>query len=641
MSGFSKEHRTYVFDGFSLNVSSRTLTENGAEKRLARRPFEVLAYLIANNDRVVSRNELLDKFWQGRDVYDDALRKCVGSIRKALNDLEKPGRFIETRYGDGYRFVADIKLLSTNGNGHHNGNQAAHASAVAEPVHTSVASGSRRFASMAVFAVILVSICLGVYLLTGWSGQASSASSVNAPTEIKTIAVMPLKNLTGDPGNEYFSDGLTESIITQLSRVNELKVVSRSSTFAFKDKHIDPREIGQALGVEALLEGGVQKAGDNVNIRVRLVSTKDGSVIWTSNDFERPLGGASDLQDMIACNVAVELRTKLCGGPGDRRTGSGQAYQEYLKGRYEWNKRSPDGIKKSIAHYIKAVEYDPKYALAYAGLADSYIQGIWHVPFIESEVVPKARESAVTALELDENLAEAHAAFASVLSMEWSWAEAERELDRAISLDPGYARAYHVRAFSLMLKGRYDESIASIDRAAELDPVNLVIQTDRGNLLFAAERTDEAFAQWGKTLDRDPNFVMAREHRATAYELTGNERAAIADLAIIKKVQGRSEKTIAVFRELAEKQGLIEVRRRELQELLSRESRGERVSPISIAYHGTLLRQPEICFKYLEKAFTNRDSQIVLLASPQFLAIKQDPRYVDLMARIGLRDSWK
>jgi|CXWL01.1.fsa_nt_gi TolB-like protein/DNA-binding winged helix-turn-helix (wHTH) protein/tetratricopeptide (TPR) repeat protein len=639
MSGFSKEHKTYEFDAFSLNVGSRTLTENGAEIRLAHRPFEVLAYLVANNDRVVGRNELLDKFWQGRDVYDDALRKCVGSIRKALNDLEKPGRFIETRYGDGYRFVADLKLLPTNGNGHYNGNKAAHSSGAPEPAVLALASGSRRFASMAVFAVIIISIGLGVYLLTGWSGQASSASTVNAPTQIKTIAVMPLKNLTGDPRNEYFSDGVTESIITQLSRVNELKVVSRSSTFAFKDKHLDPREIGQVLGVEALLEGGVQKAGDNVNIRVRLVSTKDGSVIWTSNDFERPIGGASDLQDMIACNVAVELRTKLCGGPGDRRTGSGQAYQEYLKGRYEWNKRSPDGIKQSITHYIKAVEYDPRYALAYAGLADSYIQGIWHVPFVESEVVPKARESAVTALRLDENLAEAHAAFASVLSMEWNWAEAERELDRAIALDPGYARAHHVRAFSLMLKGRYAESIAAIDRASELDPVNLVIQTDRGNLLFAAERIEEAFAQWERTLDRDPNFVMAREHRATAYEITGNEQAAIADLAIIRKAQGRSEKTIAVFRDLAEKKGLIEVRRRELKEMLLKDSRGEHVSPISIAYHGSLVRQPEICFKYLEKAFMMRDSQIVLLASPQFWAIRQDLRYADLMARIGLRDS--
>ena len=636
----------FLFHDFCLDPEAKICTSAGREIHLAKRPFEVLSFLVTNHDRVVSRTELLEKFWDGHDVYDDALRKCVAAIRKALNDLEKPGRFIETRYGGGYRFVADVKVLAKNGNGSSNGFELKSDPTTTQRRINRDHSISRprisvRYLPVAAIAFLLfAAFGVGIYSFIQRPQSVSSANSEESGAmQVRSIAVMPMKNLTGDPCNDYFSDGITESIITQLSRVDELKVISRSSTFTFKDKELDPRDVGKQLGVDALLEGGVQKTGETINITVRLVSTKDGSVIWTGDDFERPISAAYDLKDVIACNLAIELRTELCGNRVDRQTNDGFAYQEYLKGRYEWNKRTGDGIKKSIEHYKKAIRLDPNYSLAHAGLADSYIQGIWHVPFAENEVLPKAREAVVQAIKLDDDSAEAHTAFASVYQLEWKWSEAEQELTRAIDLSPRYARAYHVQAFSLMISGRLDESIAAIEQAEKLDPLNLVIQADKGNLLLAAGRTDEAFSQWEKTSEMDPNFVMAYEHRARAYELLGNEAAAIDEEAKLMQIKGHLPEKIAVFRETAGKRGLKEIRRKELKDLLAKQSRGEHTSPVALAYYYALIGQKAEAFKYLEKACREHNGQMVLLISPEFASLRPDPRFNVLLKRIGLSGS--
>lgn len=637
------EQKTYVFGEFHLNPEAKIVGAHNHEIHLAPRPFEVLCFLVANHDRVVSRSELLDEFWDGRDVYDDALRKCVGSIRKALKDEEKPSRYIETRYGGGYRLIADVKVLNGNGKVSTNGS-------IVDPEPPSFASGYemavatnhgilprlRPFVLYAVVAVLLL-LTLGFYMFV--PREQSSASTIDPASAIKnirSIAVMPLKNLTGDVSNEYFSDGVTESLITELARAGELKIISRSSTFTLKGKEVDPREIGRQLGVDAILEGSLQRTGDLINVRVRLVDTRDGQILWTSNDFERQFSAAYDLQDAIACNVAAELRTEVCRPIGNHRTSNGIAYQEYLKGRYEWNKRTSAGIKKSIEHYKKAIALDPKYALAFSGLSDSYLQGIWHVPFDSAEALPKALEMALTAVKLDDNLAEAHTALSSVYSLHWKWDDSERELKRAIELNPRYARAFHVNAFSQMLKGRHDEALESIDKAAEIDPLNLVISTDKGNLLLAAGRMDDAYRQWEKTLAMDPNFIMAREHRIVAYELADNDTGAIEDYSAILKANGQSPQKIAEMRQTAQKNGFKEVRRREYNILLANQKRGEPVSSISLANYAALLGQKDETFRWLEKAFIERNGQMVLIVSPQFSSIHDDPRYTEILARIGL-----
>lgn len=641
MKEVSPPNKSFVFGDFRLDKKSQILTLNGREIHLPKRPFYVLTYLVENRERIVSRNELFDKFWDGHDVYDDALRKTVGAIRHAIDDTQKPPRFIETRYGSGYRFIGTVEEILENTNG--NGNLGSVKPNLNIDLNNEFSSKSnRQNFPYILIAILLVSVLffvsLGFYVYFPKDKQNFSPNNlVQTTAPIRSIAILPLKNLTGDVNNEYFSEGITESIIAELSRVDELKVISRSSTFALKDRETDPQEIGKKLNVDALLEGSLQKKGETVSVNVRLISTRDGSVLWTSKDFERPISNAYELQDIISCNIAIELRTELCDIVPKRNTNNSDAYQAYLKGRYQWNKRTGDGIKKSIEFYEQAIKLDSKYALAYAGLSESYVQGIWHVPFDSKEVLSKAEKAAQTAIELDETLAEAHTALANVYELNWNWSEAERELKHAIELNPRYARAHHVLAFYYLTLGRNDEAVASIEQARELDPLNLVINTDKANILFSSNRTEEAFQQWTKTLELDPNFALVHLHRSIAYQSLGNETAAIEEWAKSLELNGKSAQEVAEYRGNATKNGLKGFYQKELNKLLAQEKRGENVSFISLAIYNSLLGQKDEAFKYLEKAFNKRSAEMVLIKpDTRFALLRSDPRFADLIKRLGL-----
>lgn len=639
----SPESKKFCFENYRLDAQSQILLSDEKEVHLAKRPLQILYFLIENRERVVSRDELLNKFWEGHEVYDDALRKTVGAIRKALNDLTKPPKFIETRYGSGYRFIGAVEESekSVNRNGK--------SDASINPTETANKSINSEktlygfpYVLASILAISLVSlVVLGFYAFRQTDNADGQTNLLNPPPRKQSIAVLPLKNLTGDTNNDYLSDGITESIITELSRLNELKIISRSSTFTFKDKEIKPQDIGKQLAVDSLLEGSLQKKGELFSVSVRLINASDGQILWTSENFERPLNSAYELQNAIACNVANELGRELCGIIAQhprRNTTSADAYQAYLKGRYYWNKRTGEGIKKSIEFYEQALRFDANYAPAYAGLAESYVQGIWHVPFIPQEVLPKAKNAALKAIELDSTSAEALTALANVYELEWNWSEAEREINRAIELNPRYARAYHVRAFCFVIQEKYDEALASIERAAELDPLNLVISTDKGNLLYAAGRVDEAFAQWDKTLEIDPNFSMTVLHKTIAYQNMGNETAAVESNLKLMQLDKQSPEKIAAFRETVSKHGLAEFYRKELKDLHAKESRGETVSFVGMALYYTLLKQKDEAFDYLEKAYRERSAEMVLLPSPQFAFLRSDPRFKDLIKRIGLSE---
>jgi len=638
MTGNGNGHKNVVFADFRIEIESQVLLRNSSEVHLAKRPFQVLNFLIENRERVVSRNELLDTFWEGSDVYDDALRKCIGSIRKALQDEKRPARFIETRYGSGYRFIGTIAVdESGKKNGANNGSNGLNATAAAMSNGRTVRSQlkNRQVYPSVAFAVLTILVMAGLYIYFPRHGEAQPIDSVEAPALVRSIAVLPLKNLTGDKANEYFSDGVTESIITELSRIDELAVISRGSTFALKGVELDPREIKKRLNVDAVLEGGVQKRGDILSINMRLISTANGRVLWTSQNFERSLASAYELQATIACNVAHELRAELCGETRGS-TMNGGAYQSYLKGRYYWNKRTADGIRQSIDLYRQAIALDQNYALAYAGLAESYVQGVWHVPFAAKDVVPKAKAAGLRALELDNSLAEAHTALANVYELEWNWPEAEREIKTAIELNPRYARAHHVRAFFFVIMERYDEALTSIERAAELDPLNLVISTDKANVLYMAGRVDEAFQHWAGTLELDPNFAMAYEHRAIAYQNMGNERAAIEQIVRLMELNGQTPEKVAAYHRSASKRGLKELYREEIRKLRAKEKRGDHISFIGTAWYYTLLGQKDEAFEYLEKACRDRSGEMVLFPGPQFASLRTDPRFADLLKRMGL-----
>lgn len=679
MKSISAPPKSYLLDDYLLETDSQLLSREGRRVNLPRRPFQVLLYLVEHRDQVVSRRDLLDIFWEGKDVYDDSLRKCLSTVRKALGDSSARPRFIETRYAGGYRFIGpvaempvtelvrppetSIEIVKTRGvrivveeevcdDGETaRTDQRGPSSAIAEtgfvqlpaarPPKTAWTSRvltrppTLSQLSPRIMMVGLLAFALATVIILG-SRYRSASGTVQPPLSSRSIAVLPLKNLTGNPNDEYLSDGLTESLINELARVNSLKVISRASSFTFKDKETDAREVGRRLGAANILEGSITRSGERIRINLRLVATADGRVIWAGNSFDRPLSDIFAVQDEISCSVAESLRVILCGGQSHKRyTDNVPAYQAYLKGRYYWNKRTGQGITKSIEYYQEAIKLDPNYALAYAGLADSYVQGVWHVPFNSEDVVPRAKAAALKAVTLDDSLAEAHTALAGVYQMEWNWASTGRELERAVELDPQYARAYHVQAFHLMLMRRYDEAVASIKRACELDPLNMVVNADAGEIFFTARRTDEAFSQWQHALELDPNFALTHDHLYRAYVVTGNEPAAIAEYLKKAELNGEPPQKIEAYR-LAAAHGLRGLWQKELSDLQATRARGAYVPSVGLAWLHSQLGQKTEALRELEEVYRVRNSTIVLTASPMFDSLRSDPSFQNIIRRAGL-----
>ncbi len=626
MDGKSADDRNFAFGPFVLDRGSRILLREGREVRLAHRPFDILVHLIVNRDRVVPRSELLDRFWDGHDVYDDALRKSIGAVRKALGDTKRPSNYIETRYGDGYRFVSDLATARVP---------------TALLANGRVRSGSFtpvRALILAASVVILAVLTLGLYVTAPSESSSSATAQATHRGTPRSIAVMPIKNLTGKAETEYFSDGVTDSIITELARAGDLKVISRGSTFSFKGREIDPRELGRELGVDVILEGTLQSKGENVNIRVRLINASDGSIVWTSNDFERRFTAASDLQDTIACSVAAELRLQICGDAG-HNTQNGIAYQEYLKGRYEWNKRTPAGIKKSIEHFNRAIEFDPMFSRAYSGLSESYSMGLWYVPFPSEYALPKATEAARRALAIDPDSAEAMTALANAAVLDWRWDEAREMIEKAVTRDANYARAFHVYAFYLTAFNRYDEAIRSIRRAHELDPMNSVIRADTAHILLHghredASRIDAAIAECDSLITTDPSYAETYDYRATAYSLKNDSDRFAADLIEAKRIRG--EKGLNRFTSAYSSKGKPGLLRLLLADELQLAKNGD-PRPMRIAAIYAALGEKASAIDWLTRAVNDHDAEIIGLAqNPWFDILRDDPSFVELLHRAGL-----
>lgn len=644
MNGGTPKNKSFSFEKFRLSEESQILYQDESEVHLPKRPFQILLYLIENRDRVVSRNELLDKYWEGHDVYDDALRKTVGSIRKALCDLEKPPKFIETRWGSGYHFIGDVQELEFSGKSteNHAGNSVQFKPYLGRSSgHKWNRSNGFRYILISIFIISLASLhAFEIFNYRDSSSAVERTALDQTPSVKRSIAVMPLKNMTGDVSNDFLSDGITESLITELSRHAELRVISRSSVFTFKDVQILPEEIGKKLNVDSLLEGSIQRNGQSLSVSIRLISTKDGHVLWTSQNYERPLSKSYELQNLISCTVADELGAELCGTLTKnihRNTENSDAFHAYLKGRYQWNKRTEAGIRKSIEFYDQAISYDEGYSLAYAGLAESYVQGIWHAQFDPAEVLPKARKAALKAIELDESLAEAHTALANVYELNWDWLEAERALKRSAELNPYNARTHHVFAFYYLTVGNYSKAIELIEIALSLDPLNLVINTDKANILNAAGRKEEAFTQWEKTLELDQNFALAYLQRSIAYGALGNETASVEDTAKWMELEGKPSEQVSEYREDAKNYGLNYVIQKELNELYKQRKNGRPVSDISFALSHSMLGQKDESFKWLNSALKNRRAELVLLRpDSRFASLRSEPRYFEILRRMGL-----
>jgi len=477
------------------------------------------------------------------------------------------------------------------------------------------------------FAVLLI---VGVSLFLLWDRGA-----------IDSVAVLPFANGSGNPNTEYLSDGITESIINNLSELPNLRVMARSTVFRYKGKGADPQKVGQDLHVRAVLTGRLLERGDTLIVQAELVDASQGAQLW-GGQYSHKLADLFALQEELSRDISEKLRLRLTGEAKKRLvkryTENTEAYQLYLKGRYYWNKRTEEGFRRGIEYFQQAIEKDPNYALAYAGLADSFaLLGTSFSPMSAAERMAKAKAAAMKALEIDDSIAAAHTSLAFIKHrFDWDWRGAEKEFKRAIELNPNYATAHQWYAFFLATMGRMDEAIAEAKLAQQIDPLSLVMNSALGRVYHFARQYDLAIDQFRKAIDMDPNFASARFDIAASYTEKRMYAEAIAEYQKGLAIAGRN---LTYLSELgwahARAGNTLEARKvlKQLEEI----SRQSYVPPFAFAFVYIGLGDKDHAFAWLEKEFEQRDNPIVFLkAEPLFDPLRSDPRFQDLLRRVGL-----
>ena len=487
--------------------------------------------------------------------------------------------------------------------------------------------------------VVAGSISVGLFFLGRYSATSKQSGLTKVPA--KSIAVLPFENLSGNPENTYFTDGIQEEILMRLAKIADLKVISRTSTARYKSSPDNLREIAKQLGVANVLEGSVQRSADQVRVNVQLINALTDAHLW-AEAYDRELTDIFAVESDIATTIAETLQVKLTGSEkaaiAKRPTANTKAYEFYLKGRFFWNKRTPDGIKQAIVQFQQSIERDPNFALGHAGLADSYIALTFYNFAAPHESMPKAKESAIKALALDNTVAEAHASLAHVLmNYDWNWSAAEKEFKRSIELKPDYATAHEWYAIHyLTATGRLKEAVQEMKKALELEPASLVMNTFMGATLCYAGRYDEAIDQCRRTVEMDPNFAVAHWHLGLAYEQKQVFDAAIEEFQKAISLSGGSPlMKAALGHAYAKSQKKHEANKilGELDEL----SKQQYVSAYEVAAIYVALRNNEQAFQLLGKAYTEHSFHLVYLnVWPQFKSVSADPRFQDLVQRIGL-----
>jgi TolB-like protein/DNA-binding winged helix-turn-helix (wHTH) protein len=475
------------FGTYEVSLQSGEVRKAGLRIRVQQQPMKLLEILLEHPSEVVTREELRSRVWPDESFgdFDQALNIAIGKLRSALGDSAENPRFIETLPKRGYRFIADVSIVNAEAQ---TNKQPESATGVLPGVERETESGHKLHdAGLAVApkrrlwptrrVVVALALVLSLPILALWLFR----SRGHAPTGIRSLAVLPLDNLSGDASQNYFADGMTDELITDLAQISALRVISRTSVMAYKGARKPLPQIARELNVDAVVEGTVLRSGDQVRITAQLIEASTDKHLW-SQSYAGELRDTLSLQNRVAGAIADQIRINLT--PQEQATLKNvkvvnpEAYESYLKGRYFWNKRTADGLKAALAYFKQAIEEDPKYAQAYSGLADTYaLLGDWEYGVLApNEAYPKAKAAAIKALELDNTLSEAHTSLAFSLDVfDWDWESAEREFRRAIELNPGYATAHHWYAWHLSEMGRNSEAVAEMRKAENLDPLSLII----------------------------------------------------------------------------------------------------------------------------------------------------------------------
>lgn len=494
------------FGIYEISFQSGELRKAGVKIKVQHQPLKLLEILLEHPGEIVNREELRSRIWPQESFgdFDQAVNVAIAKLRGALGDSAENSRYIETLPRRGYRFIAEVAVVDLTKpvagvNGKH--------------------SVDRRPRLRLAWKIAGLTLVLVLVILTAWMMYPRRGPS----PEIRSLAVLPLESLSIDPSQDYFADGMTDELITDLSQISALRVISRTSVMPYKRVRRPLPEIARELNVDAVVEGTVLRSGNRVRITAQLIQVPAERHLWAQS-YEGDVGDVLTLQSQVAHAVADQIRVSL--NPREqavlknKKTVDPEAYEAYLKGRYFWNKRTANGLNTAVAYFHQAIEQDPTYAPAYSGLADSYaLMGDWqYAVMTPKEAFPKAKAAAIKALELDSTLGEAHNSLAFVLDgFDWDLDAGGKEFRRAIELNPGYATAHHWYAWHLSLLGRFGEAIAEMRKAESLDPLSLIIHADLAELLVLAHSSDESIQQSRKTIEMDPSFALAHNQLAQAY----------------------------------------------------------------------------------------------------------------------------
>jgi TolB-like protein/DNA-binding winged helix-turn-helix (wHTH) protein/Flp pilus assembly protein TadD len=615
-------------------MRSGELSKQGRKVRLEGQPVRILICLLENPGELVTRDELRQRLWPA-DTYgnfEDGLNAAVKRLRQALNDSAGNPRFIETLPRRGYRFLAPVQTVNA-AEDVPNLIETPPAYAASEAGERPVAKGALWSPSWkrSAFALLPVLVGITIWMLRPKNG---------APPVIRSLAVLPLENLSHDPSQDYFADGMTDELITELCQISELRVISRTSAMTYKGAHKSLPQIAQELKVDAVVEGTVLRSGDQVRITAQLIQASADKHLWAQS-YQGDVHQTLALQRQVARAIAEAIQVELTSHERDVlksvKTVNSDAYQAYLKGRYFWNKRTADGMKEAISYFSRAIEKDPDYAPAYAGLTDSYaLAGDWKYGVLApKDAYPKAKAAALKAVELDGTLGEAHISLALCLdNFDWDFSYAGKEFTRGIELSPSYATGHGWYGWHLASLGRNGEALAQVEKAENLDPLSLIISSDLAEELLIAHRYDEAEKQTRKTINMDRFFAPA--HYVMGATLVQKQRydEAIAEL---RKATELSEGSTAFNANLAYAYA-ASGRRTEavkiLDDLKNQSKHGFSNAPeIALVYVG--MDDKDQAMMWLNKAFDERFSPWVLMR-PAFDPLRSDPRFQDLLHRIGL-----
>jgi TolB-like protein/DNA-binding winged helix-turn-helix (wHTH) protein/Tfp pilus assembly protein PilF len=628
------------FGPFEADLRAGELRKHGVKLKLVGQPFEVLAMLLESPGQLVTREELRTRLWPTDTFvdFDHGLNAAVNKLRDALSESAEKPTYVETLPRRGYRFISAVDLPDSLGLKLPVPEMPASLESPVVVAETQIPSryGRRRVFVTALVLVVILAVVFG-FDLGGVRHRLVGEPSV---PRIQSIAVLPLENLSKDPDQEYFADGMTDELITNLAQISALRVISRTSAMQYKGTKKSLSEIARELHVDAVVEGTVMHSGDRVRITAQLIEASTDHHLWAAS-YDRDLQNVLSMQEEVTRAIVSEVRVKLTAQEQARLANmhpiNPEAFQLWLKGRYYWYKLNPEGLQKAIEYFQQALEKDPAYAPAYAGLADSYNLLAFFNVFPPREVMPKAKAAAVKALELDDNLAEAHVSLGwAGFTYDLDWPAAGKHFDRAIVLNPAYPLAHSYYSLYLGALGRSEEGLTEAKRALDLDPVSPAINHYVVVQLYLARRFDEAIEQCRKTLELDPSFTPVHGTLAEVYSAKGMYREALAEYEEYSALSGGSPRSTAFVGYAHARLGQRSQAFRVLEQLRAA-SKQKYVPALSFAIVYVGLGEKEQAFLWLEKAYDERTNSLAYLkVQATWDPLRSDPRFADLVRRIGL-----